>query len=80
MVQHLVMLTAKIYYHKRIQSKISKGKPGTGFQEPYLSRVKQDTITPPTNRDNMYDTVLPARLDRNSVTRVFIGSMSAPSA
>lgn len=50
MVQHLVILMAKIYYHKRLQSKISKGKPGTGFQEACLSRVKQDTLNYPNHK------------------------------
>lgn len=54
--QHIVILTAKMYYNEKIQSKISTGKavcrevwkkPGTSFQEPTPSGVPQDALIIP---------------------------------
>lgn len=50
MIQYLIIFMPKIYYSKRMKNKISKEKPGTCFQEYYLSGVIQDTLNFPSNK------------------------------
>lgn len=46
MIRYLIILKAKIYYSKRIQSKISQGKPGMNFQESYFFSHTGHTQSP----------------------------------
>lgn len=85
---------AMIYYSKRIQRKISKGKvhgthlekPGTSFQDPLLVRSHSTRLILPLPPQWVVTThvtcCLPGRFIRDSVPQVFIGRviMEAPSA
>lgn len=80
--QCLVVPISRIYYSKRIQSKISPGgshmgqNPGdTRYKLPrvFSSGVMQDGLIPPAT---MMTTCLLGKLIRDSVPMVFIGGLS----
>lgn len=72
-IHSLVTLLAKIYYSKRIQSPVSKGKLGTSFQECYSYLVIQDTIPPATTSDSMEDAILQGSVTETQCPGVLLG-------